>query len=644
MIRFLAAFSAVAVGLGAARALTTAYVPVLLDDISHNPGLIGAVMLVNAVAGFAVPLGAGWWSDRRGTRAPFILGGAILAGGGLAAIALGTASSYLALTLAAATVYIGLNAATTAHRALVAERFEDEQRPRATGAQEIAMLLGALVGTVGGGLLVEASPALLFAAAAVVVPLLALPTLALRMVRARSGAATAPVTEVAAAGDAAPGEPAVAPRPLRSLHRDLLRAARTPGAREVLAAQVLWVFAYVALAPFMVLYAEDVLDLGAAAAGLLLAAFGLLTGAGMLAAGALAPERVRTALLGGTLALGAGLLLAVPASSVAVAAAPFALAAVGAGVVTALGFPYFARFIPAGEAGAYSGVFFSGRAIASAAALPSAGGIVAVTGSYRGLLGMGAAAVVAAVPLSRAERRERRPRLEPLPHRSALRGVVRTWAPRLSLGVLAILAIGAALPTLQGADERAFRAVNSLGMGPQWLYEALDPHSRNYALLTLLAVVVGLATRRARYVLGAALTIVFAAFASDAVLEIGQILFDRPRPEEALGAQATLVEGRSWAHIPSFPSGHLMVTAAMVAVLVKLAPRLRWALLGYLVAVGITRITFGAHFPLDVLVGGVVGYEVGLFSVALMRAGGLAPGRAPESAPEPLPVVAPARR
>ena len=59
MIRFLAAFSAVAVGLGAARALTTAYVPVLLDEIEHNPGLIGAVMLVNAVAGFAVPLGAG---------------------------------------------------------------------------------------------------------------------------------------------------------------------------------------------------------------------------------------------------------------------------------------------------------------------------------------------------------------------------------------------------------------------------------------------------------------------------------------------------------------------------------------------------------------------------------------------------------
>ena len=624
MIRFLAAFSAVAVGLGLARALTTSYVPVLLDEIDDNPAVIGAVMLVNAIAGFFVPLAAGWWSDRRGTRSPFILGGSIVAGGGLVAIALGNASSYFALTLAAAAVYVGLNAATTAHRAVVAERFEDERRPRATGAQEIAMLAGALVGTVMGGALVETQPALLFALAAVVVLALAVPTLTLRIVRARSDAR--PATD--------------APPSLRGFGRDLARVARTPGAREILAAQILWVFAYIALPPFMILYADEVLGLGAATAGLVLAGFGLLTGAGMLAAGSLPAHRVRGALRAGTLALGAGLLLALPASSLAVAAGPFALAGIGAGVVTALGFPYFARFIPAGEAGAFSGAFFSGRAIALTAALPGAGGLIALTGSYRALLGMGAAAVIAAIPLSRAERRERKPRLAPLPHRSALRGVVRVWAPRLSISVLAIIAIGLALPTLQGTDERAFREVQSLGHGPEWIYQALDPHSRNYALLVLLAILVGITMRRARFVFGAALTLVFAAFASDAILEIGQVLFDRPRPEEAIGAGANLIEGRSWEHIPSYPSGHLMVTSAMVAALSLIAPRLKWPLVGYLVAVGITRITFGAHFPIDVLVGGVVGWEVGVFSFQLMRAGGLLPGRAP--APEPLLAPAPA--
>ncbi|CAA9480120.1 MAG: hypothetical protein AVDCRST_MAG85-616, partial [uncultured Solirubrobacteraceae bacterium] len=174
-LAMLLSFSAVAVGLGAARAMTTAYVPVLLERIADRPALIGAVMLVNAAAGFVIPLATGLWSDRAGSRAPFIVGGVLVAAGGLVAIALGTASSYLMLGLAAAMVYVGLNAAQTAHRALVAERFDDEQRPKATGAQEIAMLAGALVGTVAGGVLIEASPAALFALGAVVVLLLVVP-------------------------------------------------------------------------------------------------------------------------------------------------------------------------------------------------------------------------------------------------------------------------------------------------------------------------------------------------------------------------------------------------------------------------------------------------------------------------------------
>ena len=171
-------FATVAIALGAARAVTTTYVPVLLERIADKPGLIGAVMLVNAAAGFAVPLATGLWSDRRGTRGPFILGGAIVGAGGLVAIALGTASSYLVLALAAATVYVGLNAASTAHRALVTERFTEDRRAAATSAQEGAMLVGALTGTVIGGALIDTSAAGLFLVWALLLPLLALPTLA----------------------------------------------------------------------------------------------------------------------------------------------------------------------------------------------------------------------------------------------------------------------------------------------------------------------------------------------------------------------------------------------------------------------------------------------------------------------------------
>ena len=88
----------------------------------------------------------------------------------------------------------------------------------------------------------------------------------------------------------------------------------------------------------------------------------------------------------------------------------FAAAAVGAGLLTALGFPYFARFVPEGEAGRYSGLFFAGRAVAAGAALPLAGLAVELSGTYRAVLWLGAASLLAVVPLVLAERSHARAR------------------------------------------------------------------------------------------------------------------------------------------------------------------------------------------------------------------------------------------
>jgi membrane-associated phospholipid phosphatase/predicted MFS family arabinose efflux permease len=844
------AFATVALALGAARAVTTTYVPVLLERIADRPGLIGAVMLVNAAAGFVVPLATGLWSDRRGTRGPFILGGAVVSAGGLVAVALGYATSYAVLALAAATIYVGLNAASTAHRALVVERFAADRRAAATGAQEGAMLAGALVGTLVGGALIDSSAPALFVLWAITLPLLALPTLAWQRTSA----------PVEAAAPAESGGSSV---------RLLAEVLRRDGARQVLVAQILWVGSYAALAPFMVLYAEDVLGLSAAAAGALLAVFGLLTGVGMIVGSRMSAERLRGSLLLGAALLGGGLLAGVAASSVAQGAIPFAAAALGAGLVSAVGFPYFTGFVPEGQAGRYAGAFFAARSISTAAALPVAGLLIAMTGSYRALLGMGALGLVALIPLARAERRrptvdvavpatiERltavipvyrsdrvaavaaetlhhadevilvddgappaiaelveqaardprvrvvrmgsnhgkgsavaagigaaldgtpdavvvldsdgqhppelipafaaaastadvvigdRPRdgamprvrraanalsswmlsvvvrtrlrdtqngmrlfradalraVEPPPGRyeaetrhlkalvrsgrqvawvpmpaiyggepSSFRAIAdgvrvaraimapvalrphdgraasaamvalwREWAPRIALGMLLAWAVAATLPLLGPLDERLFLVLNHLGDGPEWLYRALDPHSRNYMLLTaagLLGVLAG--TRRLRFAGGALLAMVFAAVFADLVLEVIQLAVDRPRPEEALGAEVLRSHARHWGHIPSFPSGHLIVTTALVSAALTIAPRLRAPLLVYLAAVAVTRITFGAHFPLDVVVGTIVGWQVGLFAVAVTRAARLLPA-APESAAVGQPATA----
>jgi len=71
------------------------------------------------------------------------------------------------------------------------------------------------------------------------------------------------------------------------------------------------------------------------------------------------------------------------------------------------------------------------------------------------------------------------------------------------------------------------------------------------------------------------------------------------------------------------------VTTAMAVAAMAAVPALRGPLWVYVGAVALTRMTFGAHFPLDVAAGGFFGYEVGLFSAALAQATGLLPARSP---------------
>jgi membrane-associated phospholipid phosphatase len=72
-----------------------------------------------------------------------------------------------------------------------------------------------------------------------------------------------------------------------------------------------------------------------------------------------------------------------------------------------------------------------------------------------------------------------------------------------------------------------------------------------------------------------------------------------------------------------------MAAAAAAAV-----PALRRPLIGYVALVALTRVTFGAHFPIDVLVGVVLGREFGVFAARLMASGRLLPAAEPGAAPD----------
>ena len=592
---YLIAFAAAAVGAGTGRAVTTTYLPVVLDRIESSPGLIGLVMLVNAGAGFSVPLVVGYWSDRRRARGldarlPFVIGGSLVGASGLVAVALGSSSSYLALAVFAATVYVGLNAVTTAHRALVAELFPGGERARATSAQELALLAGGLLGLAAGGLLAEIALWAPFAAAALVLPVMALPTLL---------SIREPHADLHERRD-------------RQALRYYLTVARRPGVRALLLAEWLWVIGYAALPAFFILYAEKVLDLSVARASLVLAAFGLVTAGAMLVAGRVSrPELLRPLLLLGIALMGGGL-LAVPLSTNLVATSPALIAAAaGFGVVSTLGFPVLALMIPEGEAGAYTALFFSVRAIGSTVALPLAGGLIALTESYRTLFFLGGAVtLLGLVALTGLHVPQHRP--SP------------AWALRwmTSLAVLYAVVLGTGVLVagtgLQEIDATLFRWINALGPGPELLFEVLEEPGRNYALLAGLILVAALLTHsfRLRRLLALELVSVGLAFV---LLQALYFAFDRPRPSEVFDrAEIALASDHNWAAIESFPSGHMAIVTALAATAWLAIPQLRGILLTYIAVNAITRVAFGAHFPLDVVAGMALGYASALAGRSLL--------------------------
>ena len=91
---------------------------------------------------------------------------------------------------------------------------------------------------------------------------------------------------------------------------------------------------------------------------------------------------------------------------------------------------------------------------------------------------------------------------------------------------------------------------------------------------------------------------------------------DRPLPEPLLTAQLDL----------ALPSGHAATSFAGATVLTLLVPRLGPALYALAVAISLSRVYVGVHFPLDVVAGAVLGVAVG-WAVALLARRGRAARR-----------------
>jgi glycosyltransferase 2 family protein len=160
-------------------------------------------------------------------------------------------------------------------------------------------------------------------------------------------------------------------------------------------------------------------------------------------------------------------------------------------------------------------------------------------------------------------------------------------------------------------ESRVFHAVNGL---PNWIYAVvwLPMQLGNLVVGTLAGVAVAWWARD--------LAVAVAAVAA-AVLKLVSERFIRREMDEWLGVRqrpgtsepGAVLRGRDVPKSgPSFPSGHIILAAAVACVAATALP-LPWAVAGFALALlaGFGRVYVGAHNPLDVTAGLGAGLVVG---------------------------------
>jgi membrane-associated phospholipid phosphatase len=197
------------------------------------------------------------------------------------------------------------------------------------------------------------------------------------------------------------------------------------------------------------------------------------------------------------------------------------------------------------------------------------------------------------------------------------------WVPTWFFGVLAALLGTFVVVWASGSNRPLFLILNGVS---RWSGDGLWAHITLLGEGLLAFAIVGPVARRDPEL---AWSLIVAAILATLAIHGLKHALDLPRPASVLpAAQLHIIGPRLLAD--SFPSGHAS-TVAVLATVVGLHRRRPWvyaALPLPVLLVAFSRVVVGAHWPLDVLGGLILGWTVGHLSVWLARRWTPGPGRA----------------
>ena len=122
-------------------------------------------------------------------------------------------------------------------------------------------------------------------------------------------------------------------------------------------------------------------------------------------------------------------------------------------------------------------------------------------------------------------------------------------------------------------------------------------------------------------------SLISASIVSAILSKFLKVLFSVPRPAAILDNETFIIIGKKLIGHSSLPSGHSITTFTILTVLMfafmpkRKSSKIAWVIL--LIGLGFiiisTRVGVGAHFPLDVIIGGIIGYISGLIGIFISK-------------------------